>query len=108
MATYSGVSFCRVVNNDSYTCSSVNFSTNGADYHKVCARGYQKGYPWAFWGRDETETIDGVYAAGLSITHGSPCQHIWTFATGYSEMNNNACPCAGGYKLGMRLLCSKN
>ena len=47
-------------------------------------------------GRDGAETIDGVYAAGLSITHGSPRQHIWTFATGNSETSNDACPCAGG------------
>jgi len=97
-ATYSGVNFCRVVNDKSYTCSSAHFSTNGTSYQKVCgrARGYQKGFNWGFYGRNGVETIDGVYAAGLSITHGSPRQHIWTLAVGFSETNNDACPCAGG------------
>jgi len=44
--THSGVSFCRVVNDGYYTCSSANFSTNGTSYQRVCgrARGFQKGY----------------------------------------------------------------
>jgi len=97
-ATQSGVSFCRVASDSSNTCSSIHFFTNGTSYQRVCgrARGYQKGYPWAFYGRDGAETIDGVYAAGLSITHGSPRQHIWTFAAGYSENSGDGCPCAGG------------
>jgi len=94
----SGVSFCRVASNSGYTCSSAFFSTNGISYQRVCgrARGYQKGYTWGFYGRNGAETIDGVYAAGLSITHGSPRQHIWTFATGFSETANDGCPCASG------------
>ena len=94
----SGLSFCRVAVDSSYTCSSAYFSTNGTSYQRVCgrAKGYQKGYPWGFYGRDGAETIDGVYAAGLSITHGNPRQHIWTFVAGYSETANDACPCAGG------------
>ena len=44
-ATQSGVSFCRVASDDTHTCSSANFSTNGISYQRVCgrARGYQKG-----------------------------------------------------------------
>ncbi|XP_065907478.1 uncharacterized protein [Dysidea avara] len=97
-ATQSGVSFCRVASDNSYSCSSAHFSTNGTSYQKVCgrARGYQKGAPWGFYGRSGVETIDGVYATGLSLTHGSPRQHIWTFVAGYSEVDNDACPCAGG------------
>ena len=43
--TDSGVSFCRVSSDNSNTCSSTNFSTNGTSYQRVCgrARGYQKG-----------------------------------------------------------------
>ena len=37
-----------------------------------------------------------MYATGLSLTHGSPRQHIWTFVAGYSEVDQDACPCAGG------------
>ena len=63
------------------------------------ARGYQKGHSVALvysW-----QTIDGYYVDGLSITHGNPRQHIWTFANGmydglgdgYDQYN---CPCAPG------------
>ena len=98
-STQSGVSFCRVASDNGYVCSSANFSTNGTSYQRVCgrARGYQKGYTWGFYGQRAAETIDGVYASGLSLTHGSPRQHIWTFGTGFSEtgvVTYENCPCA--------------
>ena len=47
------------------------------------------------------QTIEGYYADGVSLTHGSPGsrQHIWTFAAGYAENSPSrdptwACPCA--------------
>ena len=103
----SGVSFCRVANDDRYTCSSANFSTNGKDYQRVCgrARGYQKGETFAFYGSQPSSyrrTIDEDYVSGLSITYSSnPRQHIWTFGSGRGERFNNPwnCPCSvnGGY-----------
>ena len=101
-ATQSGVSFCRVPNdNDQYTCSSASFSTNGISYQRVCgrARGYQKGWTLGLF-LDQSvggTTIDGSYVGGLSITYGgSPRKHIWTYATGNSETARNLgnCPCA--------------
>ena len=40
------------------------------------------------------ETIDQTYADGLSITRGSPRQHLWTLAVGRSETlyNIHTCP----------------
>ena len=96
--TQFGVTFCRVASNDSFTCSSANFSTNGASYQRVCgrARGYQKGYTLGFYGSDNStqlhnnRSIDEDYVSGLSITYSSsPRQHIWTFASGYSEIDNS-------------------
>ena len=29
--------------------------------------------------------INSHYVDGISLTHGSPCQHIWTFMAGFSE-----------------------
>ena len=89
-ATQSGVSFCRVASDDSYTCSSANFSTNGISYQRVCgrARGYQKGNTVAFYGSQPgyNKTIDQSYVCGLSITYSSnPHQHIWTYASGRGE-----------------------
>ena len=101
--THSSVSFCRINSNDSDTCTSANFSTNGKSYQRVCgrARGYHQGWSSGFWGNFVySQTIDGWYVDGLSITHGDPRQHIWTFANGpydneasYDEYN---CPCAPG------------
>ena len=41
-------------------------------------------------------TIDSAYVDGVSVIHGSPQQHIWTFAAGRSEGNPTwtlSCPC---------------
>ena len=97
-ATQSGVSYCRVANDEWFVCSSANFSTNGISYQRVCgrARGYQKGSTTAFYGY--SRTIDQSYVDGLSITYSSnPRQHIWTFASGRGERLPNYiwnCPCS--------------
>ena len=97
-ATQSGVSLCRVASDDRHTCSSANFSTNGTSYQRVCgrARGYQKGYTWGFYGSKFGRSVDENYVSGLSITYNSnPRQHIWTFASGFSERRaNDNCPCS--------------
>ena len=98
---YSGVSFCVRVSDDRGTCSSANFSTNGTSYQRVCgrARGYQKGYTNGFHGYQQAnQPIDGYYVAGLSITYGTPRQHIWTYAAGVFDniTHSTNCPCAEG------------
>jgi hypothetical protein len=62
------------------------FPTQGIQYSQVCGRiiGYQVGHPAAFinsWGY----TIDERYVDGVSLTYGSPRQHIWTFANALDE-----------------------
>ena len=89
------VSFCRAPN-DNAGCYSTFFSTNGVSYQHVCgrARGYQKGSPDAF---QSNVSIDSYYVDGLSITHGTPRQHIWTYAVGLTDNGNQPCcncPCA--------------
>ena len=62
-ATQSGVSFCRVASdNDKFTCSSANFSTNGISYQRVCgrARGYQKGHTLGFFTSPRKASIDYI------------------------------------------------
>ena len=80
----------------SYGCNSVTFSTNGIRYSQVCGRviGYQYGHTDAF----NSYSIDGPYVEGISITHGSPRQHIWTLAAGYDETGTSSihCPCNTG------------
>ena len=82
-------------------CTSVIFPTNMVPYTKVCgrARGYQYATPDAFHPfhyRGHT-TIESTYVDGLSVTHGNPRNHIWTFAAGLSKDYNyptENCPCA--------------
>ena len=99
-ATQSGVCFCRVATDDvRRTCSSANFSTNGISYHNVCgkARGYQEGHTLGFFTASHNATIDYYYVGAISITYNkNPRQHIWTFASGSSEIrrNDGNCPCA--------------
>ena len=68
-------------------------------YSRVCGRviAYQVGRTNAFYGSNKS--LDGNYVDGISLTHGSPRQHIWTFAAGLREngtkYKESTCPCAG-------------
>ena len=84
-------------------CTSVTFPTHMTPYTKVCgrARGYQYASPEGFVNfLYEGQNIEGYYVEGLSVTHGSPRNHIWTFAAGLSKDYNYPkwnCPCASPY-----------
>ena len=88
---------CGRVSNSS-TCDSVTFPVQGS-YTKVCGRiiAYQDGHTNAFEAnRHRTRVINQAYVAGVSLTHGRPRQHIWTFAAGASEFHRDqktVCPC---------------
>lgn len=84
------------------TCDPVTFQVSGGEYSRVCgrARGYQYGATLAFYlwpPNSRVRTINESYVTGLSITHGSPKQHIWTFAAGITEPQYGSgvstCPC---------------
>ena len=69
-------------------------------YSRVCGRvrAYQVGSTNAFRLRT-TASIDSTYVDGVSLTHGRPRQHIWTFAAALQEDAGNhyrhpsLCPC---------------
>ena len=74
-------------------CFSVQYSTDGVAYTQVCGRviGYQYASPDA--GNHITYTptpgneINEAYLDGVSITYGSPRQHLWSFYAGlYSHI----------------------
>ena len=67
-------------------------------YSRVCGRvrAYQVGSTNAFDGRPSPRSIERNYVDGVSLTHGSPRQHIWTFVSGLHESTGDApsvCPC---------------
>ena len=59
----------------------------------MCGRaiGYQYGTPDVF-GYDAINSIDSYYVYGVSITHGTPHNHIWMLATGLCECSHSICP----------------
>ena len=82
----------------SASCVSVQFSSNGISYSQVCGRvvGYQYGHTDAV--SDYHNNINSYYVEGVSITRGSPRQHVWTLMAGYTEANagSRSCPCNTG------------
>ena len=90
-----GVRACgRPVSNNG-SCVSVQFPSNDISYSQVCGRvvGYQYGSPDAvydFHGSNRNN-LNGDYIDGVSITHGSPRQHVWTLMADNGAPN---CPCA--------------
>ena len=91
---------CGKVNNTSrLACDSVFFPVSGGDYTHVCGsiRAYQHGLIDAFeaYHDGRATTVEEAYVSGVSLIHGSPRQHIWTFAGGYSEAKldrDDVCP----------------
>ena len=76
-------------------CDSVIFSTNGIQYSNIMGRvvGYQYGVSDAF--AQGTGDLDTHYLDGVSITHGMPRDHIWSFTA--SLIDNTNCPCDSSY-----------
>ena len=84
-----------------FICDSATFPVSGGEYSQVCGR--IKAYHWGrargfsqYDGYYERNTIDDVYFSGVILTHGSPRQHIWTFAIGNGENHTytfDSCPC---------------
>ena len=84
-------------------CTSLHYNTPGFKYKRICGKvlAYQVGSPNAFGARSGSDrNINAPYVDGVSITHGNPRQHIWTFASSRDEapISNAAsrCPCILG------------
>ena len=80
-------------------CTSIVYSTSGISYSRVCGRvrAYYHKTPDAFDPYYTTHhNLENLYVDGVSITHGHPRRHVWTFAAGYSETGYDQynCPCS--------------
>ena len=92
-----GVRACGRPVTSSGSCVGKIFSSSGIEYSQVCGKviGYQVGWPDA--AAAIRNNINTYYVDGVSLTHGNPREHIWTFmsgATGSSSSIHNSCPCA--------------
>ena len=99
-----GVRACGRGRIDEGSCTSVQYPSNGISYSQVCGRvvGYQYGSPDAVSDRHAHNDINSYYVDGVSITRGSPRQHVWTLMAGLFEAHNdtvNNCPCSQGTTL---------
>ena len=95
--TQGGVRACGRQISSGASCDSVTFSINAISYSSICGRviGYQIGTSNVLDPYNGHVLIDSPYVDGVSITHGSPRQHIWTLMGGYNERGTSIhhCPC---------------
>ena len=93
---YSGIRTCGIPTTSIIPgrCSEATFNTMSLRYTRVCGRitAYQFGTPEAFHSGHDIN-INNIYMDGVSLTHGTPREHIWTFAAA-SNVSNNTCPCS--------------
>ena len=97
--TDGGIRSCEI-NSEVAGCSETVFPSNGLRYSAVCGRmrGYQIHSSDAFGHvvRRPPLGIDDNYVDGVSLTHGTPRNHIWTFAAAHDEVSIQPefnCPC---------------
>ena len=105
-----GVRACGRPVTNSASCVSVQFPSNGISYSQVCGRvvGYQYNSPEAvhdYFG-SRRNNLNSDYVDGISITRGSPRQHVWTLIAGnYDAISNpHNCPCGTGSAKQVQLL----
>ena len=87
---------CGRLSRSGGSCPATTYSID-IQYRRVCGRvvGYQYGSPDGFL----TGNINQRYVDGVSITRGSPRDHVWTYAAGVTESVRvnlySNCPCSG-------------
>ena len=79
-------------------CSLATFPTGGLEYRRVCGQIIGRGVTETLDGFltvSESTTLDGIpLVDGVTLTHSSPIQHIWTLAaTSFPTPNLVVCPC---------------
>ena len=99
----------RACGKSSSDCASVQFPSNGISYSQICGRvtGYQYGHTD---GLRTNINIDSYYVEGVSITRGSPRQHVWSLISGINESSSasNACPCNTGSSVSVQSFIGNN
>ena len=74
------------------------FPSRNIEYSQVCGKviGYQVGHTDGAY--HTTSSINSYYTDGISLTHGSPRKHIWTFICGTTDnFHYSRCPCGSKY-----------
>ena len=98
--TLSSSSNKRLCGRTGIGCVSTTFSSRGVEYSRVCGKviGYQFGWVNAFWAyyRRRSLSLNDPFLDGVVLTHGSPRNHIWSFAANVNQVRTNpeGCPCS--------------
>ena len=97
----------RKSTSSSGSCEGLTYSTGSEQYNQVCGRiiGYQIG-PTESFHFSPSRSLNTNYVEGVSVTRGSPRQHIWTFVAGIDEQTQYAygtCPCVTGSTAGAHI-----
>ena len=77
----------------------LTFAVQSVKYSKVCGKVIGYGYisldAFSAYYYNRALTLEGNYVDGVSITHGHPRRHIWTFAGTWDEIGGHpsSCPC---------------
>ena len=91
----------------SYGCNSVTFPSP-VSYSEICGRvnGYQYGTPNG-WVSSSSLSIDIPYVEGVSLTQGSPREHVWSFAAEvFDELDStHTCACSAPLFVGDDYFC---
>ena len=107
-----GVRACGRPVASSGSCVSVQLPSNGISYSQICGRvtGYQYARPDALNNINNNANINAPYVDGVSITRGSPRQHVWTLMAGNSEVRHSSgsCPCNTGNTVSVQSFIGNN
>ena len=90
-----GVRGCGRQTGSGGSCQSTKYQTHNTVYTQVCGRvhGYRY-YTTDGAYLSSARSIDTPYLDGISLTYGSPRNHLWTFVSGARSPNRNyLCPC---------------
>ena len=88
----SGVRACGRSATGGAGCVSETFTSHGMSYSQICGR--VLGYQYRSTDASVSGNINSHYVDGVSLTRGSPRQHVWTFINGWSDSYNiNPCNC---------------
>ena len=93
-----GVRACGRPVSSGGSCVGITFPSGNIEYSQVCGKviGYQVG--WTDGAAHTNSSINSHYSDGISLTHGNPRSHIWTFMSGTTDnyLYSN-CPCGSKY-----------
>ena len=85
-----GVRACDQPVSSGGSCVGKPIPSGNIEYSQVCSKiiGYQVG--WTDGAHHTPSSINSHYSDGISLTHGNPHSHIWTFMVGSTDNHSHS------------------